>query len=160
MSGAGGRRLARPLARRLTPGERALAKETFGAAIDLDRVTILAAPVLRRAFVAGPALIVWPARSLPDDFSQAPLGAKATFIHELVHVWQAQSGVRLLLAKLKAGDSAAAYAYDLAQGPEFAKLNIEQQAMVVEHAFLAERGAQTPHPREAYAALDRPWARG
>jgi len=160
VSGAGGRRLARPLARRLTPGERALAHETFGAAIDLGRVTLLAAPVLRRAFVAGPALIVWPAHSLPADFSQAPLRAQATFIHELVHVWQAQRGVRLLWAKLKAGDSAAAYAYDLAREPDFAGLNIEQQAMVVEHAFLAERGAPTPHPREAYAALDRPWARG
>jgi hypothetical protein len=146
--------------RSLTPGETALAHEMFGAGLDPGQVRILAVPLLRRAFVAGPRLIVWPARALPADFAQAPLAAQATFVHELTHVWQAQNGVALLLAKLKAGDGPRAYAYDLSLSPDFARLNIEQQAMVVEHAFLALRGGQAPHPPTVYADLGRPWRRG
>jgi hypothetical protein len=138
--------------RRLTAAERDLAEEMFGEEIDAGRVRILALPIWPRAFVAGPGLIVWPARQAPADFGETPLGLQAVFVHELTHVWQAQNGVRLLLAKLRAGDSAASYAYDLSGEPEFAGLNIEQQAMVVQDAFLASRGARTPHPAEVYAA--------
>ena len=145
--------------RRLTPGERALAAEVFGGGLDAARVRILALPVWNRAFVAGPGLIVWPAASAPRDFADAPLRRQAVFVHELTHVWQAQNGVLLLLAKLKAGDSARAYAYDLERGPEFARLNIEQQAMVVEHAFLASRGGPTPHPAKLYAEAAAHWRR-
>ena len=144
--------------RRLTPSERALAWEMFGEGLESRRVRILAIPIWPRAFVAGPSLIVWPARALPADFGEAPLRAQATLVHELTHVWQAQNGVRLLLAKLRAGDSAAAYAYDLTADTDFAALNIEQQAMVVEHAFLASRGAATPFAAELY--VNAVWRRG
>ncbi len=148
----------KPLARRpLTEDELRLADETFGSGLDAGRVRILAIPVWRRAFVAGPRLIVWPAAAAFADFGAAPLGLQATFIHELVHVWQAQRGVFLPLAKLRAGDSAAAYAYDLAEGPPFGELNIEQQAMVVEHAFLAARGAAAPFPGRLYARAASGW---
>lgn len=132
----------------------------FAAALDPARVRILAVPLWNRPFVAGPSLIVWPAAQLPADFAAAPLDRQATFVHELAHVWQAQNGVRLLRAKLKAGDSAAAYAYDLGGDPAFGELNIEQQAMVVEHAFLASRGGQTPHSPEVYARASAAWRRG
>ena len=145
--------------RRLTPAERDLAWEVFGDAVDANRVRILAIPLWPRAFVAGPSLIVWPARGLPADFGQARLRAQATLVHELTHVWQAQNGVRLILAKLRAGDSAAAYAYDLAADTDFAALNIEQQAMVVEHAFLASRGAATPFAAELYVNAASGWRR-
>jgi hypothetical protein len=131
----------------------------FGDALDPGRVRVLAIPFWKRAFVAGPRLIVWPAAALPGDFGDVPLGLQAAFVHELAHVWQAQNGVRLLRAKLKAGDSAAAYAYDLAARPDFRALNIEQQAMVVEHAFLASRGAATPYPAELYAQASSAWRR-
>lgn len=143
--------------RRLTPGERALASEVFGAGLDSRRVRILALPAWSRAFVAGPQLIVWPARGAWTDFATAPLAAQATFVHELTHVWQAQRGVRLLLAKIKAGDSDAAYAYDLTGERSFSEMNIEQQAMVVEHAFLAARGAAVQHPPELYARVQSHW---
>jgi|GEM_PF-456642 len=143
--------------RRLTPGERGLAAEMFGAGLDAGRVRILALPLWNRAFVAGPGLIVWPAATLPADFAQAPVRLQAVFVHELTHVWQAQHGVALLLAKIKAGDSAASYAYDLGNGVAFAAMNIEQQAMVVEHAFLASRGGETPHPARLYAEASASW---
>jgi hypothetical protein len=129
----------------------------FGEGLESARVRLLAIPLWRRAFVAGPSLIVWPARTLPADFGAASLHAQATLVHELTHVWQAQNGVRLILAKLRAGDSAAAYAYDLTADTDFMALNIEQQAMVVEHAFLASRGAATPFAAELYVnAVWRP----
>ena len=49
------------------------------------------------------------------------------------------------------------YAYDLSGGPDFAAFNIEQQAMVIEHAFLAARGGAAPHPAELYAGLAPAW---
>ena len=148
--------------RRLTAGERGLAGEMFGPGLDADRVWILALPVWNRAFVAGPALIVWPAATLPADFAapDVPLWLQAVFVHELTHVWQAQNGVALLLAKIKAGDSAASYAYDLTDGRDFGAMNIEQQAMVVEHAFLASRGGETPHPPALYAEASPSWRQG
>jgi len=146
--------------RALTAAERSLALEMFGAGLDAGPVRLLAIPCWNRAFVAGPRLIVWPAAALPADFGAAPLAVQATFVHELTHVWQAQHGVRLLLAKLKAGDSAAAYAYDLTADSNFAALNIEQQAMVVEHAFLARRGAAAPFPAELYARASSAWRQG
>jgi len=145
--------------RRLTPGERGLAAEMFGEGLDAARVRLMALPVWNRAFVAGPGLIVWPAATLPADFAEAPTATQAVFVHELTHVWQAQHGVALLLAKIKAGDSEASYAYDLDGGRPFAAMNIEQQAMVVEHAFLASRGGVTPHPAEVYVAAAGNWRR-
>jgi hypothetical protein len=151
----------RPLQRRaLTVGERALAAEMFGSGLDAARVRILALPVWSRAFVAGPSLMLWPASDAPLDFAAAPLGAQAVFVHELTHIWQAQHGVTLALAKLKAGDSAASYAYDLGAMMDFAGLNIEQQAMVVQHAFVAARGGRTPHPAALYANVSPSWRSG
>jgi hypothetical protein len=150
-------RLRPPSLRRLTKGETALAFEVFGAGLDAARVRLLTIPVWNRAFVAGPRLMVWPRRNAPVDFSAAPLRLQASFVHELTHVWQAQRGTFLPLAKLKAGDSAASYAYDLAGLADFAALNIEQQASVVEHAFLAARGAAAPFAAHLYAQAARTW---
>lgn len=143
--------------RPLSAGERGLAHEMFGPGLDAARVRLLALPVWPRAFVAGPRLILWPARHALADFAGAPLPVQASFVHELTHVWQAQRGVMLALAKLRAGDAAQAYAYDLADGRAFAELNIEQQASVVEHAFLASRGAATPFARHLYAQAASAW---
>ncbi len=145
--------------RRLTAGEQALAHEVFGSGIAPGRVQILSMPVWNRAFVAGPGLIVWPATRVRADFSDpdTPLHIQAVFVHELTHVWQAQNGISLLLAKIKAGDSDAAYRYDLLDSKGFAAMNIEQQAMVVEHAFTLSRGGQAPLTAEDYALAQSAW---
>jgi hypothetical protein len=154
-------RRMKPLAlRRLTPAERALASEMFGPALKPDRVRLFALPVWRRAFAPTGWLIVWPAAAAPCDFGEEPTPVQGMFVHELTHVWQAQHGVCLPIAKLRAGDSARSYCYDLAAAPEFTALNIEQQAMVVEHAFLSRRGHAAPHPPELYAAISRNWQAG
>ena len=66
---------------------------------------LLATP-FGRAFVPGRWFgldwICWPSASLVADLSVAALPQRATFVHELVHVWQAQVGVNLAFAKLGA----------------------------------------------------------
>jgi hypothetical protein len=125
----------------------------FGSALALERVRIFALPVWRRPFAAGPALVFWPASGALRDFSQARLSLQGVLIHELTHIWQAQTGVNLALAKLRAGDGPEAYHYEPRFGLTFSDLNIEQQAMAVQHAFLASRGATTPFTPEVHAAL-------
>jgi hypothetical protein len=144
--------------RALTDGERALAAEVFGDDLDLDPVRFLPAPPpLTRAFVPGRWFgrdwIVWPKKSLAADFAVAPLGLQATLVHELVHVWQAQQGVGLLRGKLRAGDGPAAYAYPLGNECNWFRLNIEQQAMVVEHRFRLSRGGKAPAAPDFYARV-------
>ena len=142
--------------RKLTAGERALAAEVFGAGLEAGEIRVLAWPLPwpRRAFVPGRllgrSLIVYPRHQALPDFAAAPLRVQAVFVHELVHCWQAQQGVSLPWAKLRAGDGPAAYAYDL-QAVSFERLNIEQQAMAVEHAFRLRHGGRAPHKAELYA---------
>ena len=134
--------------RSLTEGEAALATEMFGEALRLDTIRMIAAPwPVFRAFVAGRWFgrdwVVWPRAEASSDFAVEPVRAQSVFIHELVHVWQAQTGVGLARAKLKAGFSNAAYRCpDSPCGWE--ALNIEQQAMVVQHRFLQSRGVAVP----------------
>lgn len=144
--------------RRLTSGEKALAREAFGAALRLDSVRILSSPwPFDRAFVPGSVLgrewIVWPGRNMPPDLSLTPLALQATLIHELVHVWQAQQGVNLLTGKLRAGDRPASYEYPLGMDCHWGRLNIEQQAMVVEHRFRLSRGGKAPADVSFYNRL-------
>ncbi|HMP63053.1 MAG TPA: hypothetical protein PKA17_08235 [Phenylobacterium sp.] len=138
--------------RPLTPGEAALGGGVFGQGLSPGPVRLLALPLWRRAFAAGPRLLVFPDALALADFSTAPLPLQGLFVHELTHVWQAQNGIGLLRAKLRAGDGPSAYAYDLCDGRGFCELNIEQQAMIVQHAFLASRGQACPHPALSYGA--------
>jgi len=149
--------------RLLTAGERALAEEVFGPDLDLARVRVWSCPPLawttRRPFCAGGwllpgrSLLVYPPAQALADFSRASLWEQSVFIHELVHAWQSQQGVNLILAKLRAGDIPASYAYDLTPGCSWDGFNIEQQAMVVQHDFLRRRGRPVPHPEQAYLAV-------
>ena len=144
--------------RRLTRGERGLARGVFGDALDLEPVRLIGSPwPFDRAFVpgtwAGRQWIVWPLKGLAEDIAAAPISVQATLIHELVHVWQAQAGINLLFGKLKAGDGLAAYAYAASDDCEWGRLNIEQQAMVIEHRFRRSRGHATPGDDAFYARI-------
>ena len=94
--------------------------------------------------------IVWPGRTLPPDIADAPLRSQAVLIHELTHVWQAQQGVNLLTGKLNAGDRIESYEYPLGMDCTWEGLNIEQQAMVVEHRFRLSRGQRVPADHAFY----------
>lgn len=143
--------------RSLTEGERALAAEMFGEALWLDTIRMVTAPwPVFRAFVAGRWFgrdwIVWPRADAAPDFALETVRRQAVFIHELVHVWQAQSGVGLAGAKLRAGFSEAAYLYP-DQPCGWDALNIEQQAMVVQHRFLRMHGIAVPPAHEHFDRL-------
>jgi len=144
--------------RGLTPGERALAVEAFDDALALDAIRFLPAPwPFSRAFVPGRWFgldwIVWPRRTLPPDLATAPLRLQALLVHELTHVWQAQQGVNLLTGKLRAGDRPSSYEYPAGTDCAWETLNIEQQAMVVEHRFRLSRGQPTPGDAAFYGRV-------
>ena len=138
-----------PRVRRLTPNEIALAREVFGSELRVETVRIMRTPwPFTRAFVPGRWFgrewVLWPSLRYESDMALASLAIQSTFVHELVHVWQAQRGVNLLFAKLKAGDSASSYHYEVSDSCHWDGLNIEQQAMVVEHRFRLSRGMNVP----------------
>ena len=141
--------------RALTAGEAALALAAFGDALDLAPIRFLSSPwPFTRAFVPGRWFgrdwIVWPRSGLPADLATASLKLQATLIHELTHVWQAQQGVNLLTGKIRAGDRPASYEYPIGMDCSWGDLNIEQQAMVVEHRFRLLQGGKAPAPAEFY----------
>lgn len=143
--------------RALTEGEKWLARGEFGEALALDCVRLTGTPwPFDRAFVPGRWFgrdwILWPGRGLPKDFAFGPVALQAVLIHELVHVWQAQRGVNLLAAKIRAGDGPSAYGYPEAPCG-WDELNIEQQAMAVEHRFRAARGLRVPEAAALYGGL-------
>ncbi len=129
--------------RPLTAGEIALAQSVFGDALDAAAVTV------RRAKFW--ALHPWWVTMAPDghvwchpngfnwteDFAAGGTGLQAHFIHELVHVWQVQTGGHLALRR----PPFARYGYKLQPGKPFHRYGIEQQAVIVEDAFRARARA-------------------
>lgn len=141
--------------RPLTTGETELAREAFGEHLRTETIRFLPAPwPFDRAFVPGRRFgrewIVWPRKTLPPDIASESLRLQAVLIHELTHVWQAQQGINLLTGKLRAGDRPASYEYPTGMDCSWGGLNIEQQAMVVEHRFRLLRGGAAPAPPEFY----------
>lgn len=73
-----------------------------------------------------------------EDFSQAAPRLQAHFIHEMTHVWQAQSRGWWYLPLV--GPFQRKYSYVLKPGKPFLAYNIEQQAEIVAHDFLLRQG--------------------
>ena len=77
-----------------------------------------------------------------DDFSTSPLHRQALFIHEMTHVWQTQTrGDWYLVTRRMPW---AKYDYALKPGWKLEQYGIEQQARIVEHAFLLRNGRKLP----------------
>jgi len=134
--------------RTLTPGEIALARSVFGDAIDYRRVRLF-----RRKWwpFHPPGVAMAPMGNIyfhpegggwSDDFSRESLGRQGFFIHELTHVWQAQTKGRFYLPLMR--HPFCRYAYSLQPGRPFERYGLEQQAEIVRHIFLAERGVSVP----------------
>lgn len=148
-------------ARYLTEGERALVRSVFGSAVDADPVTIRR----RKWFPFQPARVVMaPMGHLHfhpegaqycDDFSQASWSLKGLFIHEMVHVWQAQKRGRFWLVLMR--HPFCRYDYTLVPGKTLEAYGIEQQADIVRHAFLLRNGVNVAGkpPLSAYDAAVR-----
>ena len=131
--------------RPLTPGETELARAMFGAAVDYGRVRLVKGkwwPLQGRALVMAPMgkIHFHPhGDTWSDDFAGEELAAQGLFIHEMTHVWQAQTKGRLFLPLMR--HPFCRYAYSLVQGRPFERYGLEQQAEIVRHLFLAEHGA-------------------
>jgi hypothetical protein len=83
-----------------------------------------------------------------DDFAKEPLHRQGLFIHELTHVWQSQTRGRFYLPLMR--HPFCRYSYQLEEGRPFERYGLEQQAEIVRHRFLADRGRalQVCPPRE------------
>ena len=135
-----------PLWRRsaLTPGEIKLGRIIFGDEIDWPRVRVVQAPKLGfGAMVPRGRTIVFSHWRAARDFAESGIDEQGWFVHELAHVWQAARGVMLAGAKLKALGKAA-YRYKPAPGAKLAAYNIERQAEIARHLFLARSGYREP----------------
>lgn len=149
------------MSRALTEGETALAWSVFGKALDYERVRLSTRSWGAFAIAFGSHVTFPPASPVPVDFAEDPVRLQAWLIHELVHVWQFQtmpgwtirSWAKTVLTG-GYGPGLPGYRYALPLKP-WRKLNLEQQARVVEHAFvMRETGRCTAAPPGAtFAAL-------
>jgi hypothetical protein len=131
--------------RPLTLGEIELARTIFGEAIDYSVVRLVngkwwpfhprnAAMAPMGDIYFHPEGGVW-----SEDFSKEPLGRQGFFIHEMTHVWQTQAKGRFYLPLMR--HPFCQYRYTLVPGKPFDRYGLEQQAEIVQHRFLADRGA-------------------
>ena len=134
--------------RPLTPGETALVREVFGRAVDPRPVRIRRSrwfPLQPRETVMAPCghLHFHPHGSrYSDDFSGEGPALRGLFVHELTHVWQAQTRCKLWLPLMR--HPFCRYDYVVREGWPLARYGIEQQAEIVRHAHHAARGEPVP----------------
>lgn len=141
-------RIVRPL----TEGEIALARSAFGAAIDYGRVRIIRGrwwPFQPKGIVMAPTGNIHFHPADPrwsDDFATESLSLQGLFIHEMTHVWQAQKRGKYYLPLMR--HPFCRYGYQLEPGRRFDLYGLEQQAEIVRHRFLADRGVTVPQQCE------------
>jgi hypothetical protein len=145
--------------RPLTSGEVELARSVFRHAIDYSRVRMIRRkwwPFQPRSIVMAPTgnIHFHPHSPLwSDDFSMEKLHRQGLFVHEMTHVWQAQTRGRYYLPLMR--HPFCRYSYQLMPGRPFDWYGLEQQAEIVRHAFLASRGG---NPRTCPPASLLPFA--
>ncbi len=131
-------------ARPLTSGEIELARSVFGDAIDYARVKLVRRkwwPFQPRGIVMAPTgnIHFHPDGPLwSEDFSKERLSLQGLFIHEMTHVWQTQTRGRFYLVLMR--HPFCRYGYHIIDDRPFGRYGLEQQAELVRHRFLADRG--------------------
>lgn len=120
----------------------------FGEAIDFGRVGLVHRswwPLQPRGTVMAPMGNIHfhpEGATWSDDFARETLAAQGLFIHEMTHVWQAQTKGRWWLPLMR--HPFCRYAYALKDGKPFDRYGIEQQAEIVRHRFLGDWGVTLP----------------
>jgi hypothetical protein len=150
------------MSRPLTEGEIAIARSVFGDAIDYARVRLATRRWGGFAIAFGSYVTFPPASPAPADFASESIRMQAWLIHELAHVWQFQTAPLRTLASWALtvlrggyGTGLPGYRYRLPLKP-WAAHNLEQQASIVEHAFLLrETGRCAGAPAGATLAVLR-----
>lgn len=151
------------MSRALTAREITLARSVFADTIDYGRVRLSTRPWGRHAIAFGSHLSFPRGCPVPADFADEGAAMQAWLMHELTHVWQFQTAAGRTLRSWAAtaagggyGRGRPGYRYTVPLGA-WDDYNLEQQASIVEHAFLLrERGVCRAAPEgasfEAYAA--------
>jgi len=143
--------------RPLSAAECGLGKTVFGDEIAWPRIRVAQAPFLGfSAMVPLGRTIIFSRWTAPHDFGAVDVAEQGWFVHELTHCWQAARGVVLAGAKLGALGSRA-YTYTARPRARFNDYNIESQAEIVRHLFLARLGAPEVDAPEA-EWLEAVWA--
>lgn len=139
--------------RHLTTGEVEMARSIFGDALDYSKVQLFEGkwwPFQPKRSAMAPMGNIWfhpDGGGWSEDFSRQPLSQQGFFMHELTHVWQTQKGGRFYLPLMR--HPFCRYHYELKAGKSFRLYGLEQQAEIVRHRFLADRGAHVPCPPRA-----------
>lgn len=121
-----------------------MAREVFGSHIDPDPVRVRRRkwfPFQPRQTVMAPCghLHFHPAGTrYSDDFSQEGPALAGLFVHEMTHVWQAQTRGRLWLPLMR--HPFCRYGYEFRPGVPFDRYGIEQQAEITRHWFHSRAG--------------------
>ena len=119
--------------RLLTHAEKQLAMSVFGTSIKLEHIQIVAHRLVLKNYAISPnGNIYFHPENWCEDFTQDTILKQSWFIHELVHVWQYQQGVKLIRTALFDRK----YNYVLQQGKQFFQYGIEQQAQMVQDYFI------------------------
>ena len=123
-----------------------MVQSVFGTAIDCAQVRIRR----RRWFPFQPRRVTMApmghlhfhprSNNYCDDFADADLHLQGHFIHEMTHVWQAQTKGRWYLVLWR--HPFCRYDYALKPGWPLERYGLEQQAEIVRHAFLLRKGAK------------------
>ena len=125
-----------------------MCRSIFGDAIDYSKVRLIKGkwwPFQPANAAMAPSGYIYfhpKAGGWSEDFSKDSLGAQGFFIHEMTHVWQAQRAGPLYLPLMR--HPFCHYSYELKAGKPFLSYGLEQQAEIVKHRFLADRGATVP----------------
>lgn len=155
------------MSRRLTQGEISLANDVFGGSIDMTRVKIHDGKfIFFQPNDSGmtPNGQIYVSGTYSADYAGEPPQRQAFFIHEMVHVWQHQTGVlaagvigsAIIEIIGRAGDYDSAYPYVLEEAKDLTEYGLEQQASIVEDYFrLTKLDLQ---PRRAVMPPARAWS--
>ncbi|MGZ8336692.1 MAG: vgr related protein [Allosphingosinicella sp.] len=136
--------------RPLTAGERDLTRSMFGDAIDCDPVRLHHRkwfPFQAKRAIMAPDGHIWvnpQGRLWSDDYAAASLGLQGLFVHEMTHVWQAQTRGRWYLPLMR--HPFCRYEYIFRPGWPLERYGLEQQAEIVRHVFLLGRGLAAKAP--------------
>jgi hypothetical protein len=140
--------------RSLTVGEIDLARSIFGDCVDYSKVRLIRGkwwPFQPRNAAMAPMGNIYfhpVGGGWSEDFANESVRRQAFFIHEMVHVWQAQTKGRFYLPLMR--HPFCRYDYQLTPGKPFDRYGLEQQAEIVTDRFLADRGVSVASaaPRE------------
>ena len=143
--------------RPLTPGERDMARSVFGNSIDYAPVTVNRRKWIffqPAKYIMAPDGHIWvhpQSDHWSDDYAAASTWHQELFIHEMTHVWQAQTKGRWFLPLMR--HPFCRYDYSYVPDRPFDRYGLEQQAEIVRHVFCWRQGWH-PHGAPALPLIE------